>query len=172
MMAPAVNVLVSPSAAATIALGRALASALGAGDVVALEGDLGSGKTTFVRGVAGGLGADEPAVSPSFVLIREYQGRVPVYHLDLYRLEEERELHKIGVADYLAGDGVALVEWSGRLGSLTPPDRLEVRLVATAREDERRIEFEPHGESWQARFALLWPELASTPGEEAARPPR
>ena len=153
--------LLTPSAEATTAAGAALAAHLAAGDVIGLTGELGSGKTTFARGVIRALGVADAVPSPSFILIREYAGRLPVFHLDLYRLEEERELLKIGVPDHLAGDGVALVEWCERLGSLAPRDRLVVAFGAAPGEGERRLEFRGEGGAWAGRLARAWPAIAA-----------
>jgi tRNA threonylcarbamoyladenosine biosynthesis protein TsaE len=106
----------------TLALGRQLARRLGAGDCVALEGELGSGKTVLVRGIAGGLGVgDERQVcSPSYVLVREYAGRVPIYHVDLYRLSAApAELGDLALEEMLA-DGVVLIEWADRARGALP----------------------------------------------------
>ncbi len=128
---------------------RALAARLGAdlreGDVVALRGELGAGKTEFVRGLAAGLGVPEDAVaSPSFALAYEYQGRLTLVHLDLYRLAELSVEFLPDVEDYLTGPQVAAVEWAERLGSLLPPEHLDVLLAITG-EEERRITLTGHG---------------------------
>ncbi len=98
------------------------------GTVVALEGDLGAGKTVFVQGAAEGLGVAGPVPSPTFTLINEYRGIMPLYHIDLYRLGSEREMAAIGVEEYLYGDGICMVEWAGKLGSLYPPDPIRVTI--------------------------------------------
>ena len=116
------------AAAETVSLGRRLASRLVPGDVVAFYGELGSGKTTMIKGVAAGLGVEEPVRSPSFVIAAEYEGRVPVYHIDLYRLAKEGELDALGLDEYLSGDGVCLVEWAERLGDQLPERALRVSL--------------------------------------------
>lgn len=118
-------------AAATDAAGRALGAVLAAGDVVALVGDLGAGKTTFARGVAAGAGvADELVASPTFALVHEYPGRLTLLHLDLYRLERERELDDLGFDETIDRPGTAaLVEWADRFAHRLPRDRLEVELV-------------------------------------------
>ena len=132
---------------------RALAARLGAllapGDVVALNGELGSGKTEFVHGLAEGLGVPPNVVaSPSFTLVHEYPGRVPLVHLDLYRLEDLPPELLPDLEEYLAGDRVVAVEWARRLAPLLPGDYLEVDLEITG-EDERRFTFTGHGErSW------------------------
>jgi tRNA threonylcarbamoyladenosine biosynthesis protein TsaE len=132
---------------------RALAARLGAllapGDVVALNGDLGSGKTEFVHGLAQGLGISPDLVaSPSFTLVHEYPGRVPLVHLDLYRLEDLPPELLPDLEEYLAGDRVVAVEWAKRLAPLLPGDYLEVGLEITG-EDDRCLTFTGHGErSW------------------------
>ena len=96
----------------TLKLGRAVGNVLKAGDILLLEGDLGAGKTTFTQGLADGLGVDEFVNSPTFVIINEYySGKLPLYHMDLYRLEDEAQLYDLGVEEYFFGNGVSVVEW-------------------------------------------------------------
>lgn len=129
----------------TRALGAELGRRLFAGAVVALHGPLGAGKTTFVKGVARGLEAEEEDVtSPTFVLLQIYEGRLPIYHFDAYRLEEAKELSAIGAEEYLWGDGVSLLEWAERATPILPPDRLEVT-IEIPEPDTRRFRFEPTG---------------------------
>ena len=102
--------------------GQAIAATLRRGDVLALCGDLGAGKTHFVKGIATGLQSDAPVTSPTFTLIHEYLGgRLPVYHFDFYRLEDEDEALKIGLDEYLDGDGVCVIEWADKFPALLPP---------------------------------------------------
>jgi len=130
---------VSRSEAETLRAGRELAAALGPGDVVLLEGDLGMGKTCFARGVAMGLGVLHDEVrSPTFTLINPYRGRLPVHHLDLYRIEKESDLDELGLEEILEGDGVAIVEWAERLGRYRPGRCLRVRITDLGG-SERRI---------------------------------
>lgn len=110
-------------------MGEAIGSAASGGEVVALFGALGSGKTTLVRGLASGLGAaPEQVSSPTFVLIQEYRGRVLLVHADLYRIPGSEELHHIGFDEYLKGDAVLAVEWAERALDILPGDRLEIHL--------------------------------------------
>ena len=133
---------------------RSLAEHLGRdllrpGDVVVLAGSLGAGKTAFAQGVARGLDVPEPVVSPTFMIMREYEGRLPLAHIDVYRLDRFQELHDLGF-DEMLEDRVTLVEWGDVAEPLLPPDRLEVRLVATG-DEEREITVAGHGETWAAR---------------------
>ena len=118
----------SRSEAETLAIAAKFAATLRPGDVVALTGDLGAGKTVFARGTAAGLGISGEVTSPTFTLIHEYRGGIPLYHMDLYRLNNEREILDIGVEDYFYSDGVCLVEWAEKLGGLLPPEAIRVAI--------------------------------------------
>jgi tRNA threonylcarbamoyladenosine biosynthesis protein TsaE len=114
----------------TESLGRAIGRALTGGDVLALIGGLGAGKTAMVRGIAAGLEAPPDSVSsPTFVLIHEYQARLPLIHIDLYRLQTNAEIESIGLSDYFTDRTVVAIEWADRFPGLLPEDRLEVRLT-------------------------------------------
>jgi tRNA threonylcarbamoyladenosine biosynthesis protein TsaE len=105
----------------TIQKAAELTKDLRAGDIVLLEGDLGAGKTTFVKGLAKGLKADSKnVVSPTFVLMNIYKGKLPIYHFDLYRLEKPEELASLNIDEYLQSDGIAVIEWPKRLGDQIP----------------------------------------------------
>jgi tRNA threonylcarbamoyladenosine biosynthesis protein TsaE len=130
--------IISANAEATIAHGRALAATLRRGDVLALNGDHGAGKTHFVKGVAAGLNATASVTSPTFTLIHEYLGgRLPLYHFDFYRLEDEDEALKIGLDEYLDGDGVCVIEWAEKFPALLPPHTRWLRF--THRADGTRV---------------------------------
>ncbi len=124
----------------TIALGRRLGNLLNAGDVVALVGELGSGKTWFAKGIGLGLGvgSGEIITSPSFTLVNEYPGRVPLYHIDLYRLESLSEALSAGMEEYFIPEAVAVVEWADRWPEMLPEQRVGVTLTILD-EHTRRI---------------------------------
>ena len=103
-------------------IGRALGAHAGPGHIYLLLGELGAGKTCFAQGVLWGLGVDEYARSPSFVLVAQYQGRLTMYHIDLYRLDTADEVYDLGLEEYLCGDGVCVVEWADRASSLLSQD--------------------------------------------------
>src|SRR6059058_3660211 len=106
--------LVTSSAQETDATGERLGATLGAGDVVALSGELGAGKTVFVQGLVRALGVTTGATSPTFVIVNEYRGRLPVHHVDAYRTESLAELMDVGLLELMGGDGVTLLEWADR----------------------------------------------------------
>jgi tRNA threonylcarbamoyladenosine biosynthesis protein TsaE len=117
------------SAAATRQLGERLGRLLGPGDVVALVGDLGAGKTQLARGICRGAGVAEGEVSsPTFAIVATHRGRIPVHHADLYRVADADELHATGFQDLLGGEGAAVVEWADRIPDALPAERLEIRL--------------------------------------------
>jgi tRNA threonylcarbamoyladenosine biosynthesis protein TsaE len=154
-----VTEICSASADETFALGTRVASVLRLGDVVVLSGELGAGKTVFAKGIAAGLGVTEPVVSPTFTIVREYEGDVPLQHLDVYRLDHLQEVIDLGLDELLDGHAVTLVEWGEAVGALLPPDRLEVMLAApppeVADDDTRDNELHTTGPSWVARAAAL-----------------
>jgi tRNA threonylcarbamoyladenosine biosynthesis protein TsaE len=139
----------------TLALAGAVGELLRPGDVVSLVGGLGAGKTVFARGVARALGVTEPVVSPSFTIVREYEGRVPLVHVDVYRIDRLQELHDLGFEELLRDDAVTLVEWGDVIDGMLPGERLDVRLAAGDGDDERVVEIEGHGRSWRARATEL-----------------
>lgn len=116
----------------TILIGKKLARGLKPGDVIALSGDLGSGKTTFTKGVGEGLGVKDPRRinSPTFVLIREYKGRIPLYHFDLYRLDSVKDIEDLAIEEYIYGDGVTIIEWAEKIKEILPKERISVNFAA------------------------------------------
>ena len=141
------------SAEQTRRVAGAVARLLAPGDVVVLAGGLGSGKTTFVQGLAGGLDVADPVVSPTFTLARDYDGRVRLVHVDVYRLESAHELYDLGLDD-LADGAVLAVEWGDVVREYLGPDHLEVRLTPGAGSDDRHVQFAVRG-AWEARRVAL-----------------
>lgn len=141
----------------TWALAAEVAGLLQARDVLVLAGDLGSGKTAFAQGLARGLGVTEQVTSPTFVLARCYDGRLPMAHLDVYRLDRLTELVDIGIAEMVDGDGITVVEWGDVVIPALPPDFLEVRLEAADLDlaDGRTLTLRAVGPSWPGRLEAL-----------------
>jgi tRNA threonylcarbamoyladenosine biosynthesis protein TsaE len=130
------------SAAETRALAGELAAGLRAGDVLALHGELGAGKTCFIQGLAAALGVREAVSSPTYTLVHEYAGRVPLYHLDLYRLRGADEALAMGLDEWLEGDGVTVIEWAERAAEVLPARTRHVYLWHGQQADERVVEWE------------------------------
>lgn len=149
----------SSSEADTRAIGKALAGVLSTGDVVGLTGDLGAGKTRLVQGAATALGVEDPVVSPTFMLVREYDGQVPVNHVDAYRLEGPAELEDLGLDGVLDPDTVVFVEWADRVEGALPESWLEIRLQVRS-DDTRELLLIPHGPGWRDREPRLHAVLA------------
>ena len=141
-------------------LGFFLGQILPPGTFLFLSGELGSGKTLFTRGLSRGLESDELATSPSFALLHKYEGRLPLYHLDLYRLSRPEETAVLGLEEILDEEAVVAVEWGEVARHLFPGDYLEIRFAYGEKEDEREIVFLPHGEPYR----LLLKELAEKCG--------
>lgn len=135
---------ISKSVEETIALGAKFAKTLKKGDAVALIGDLGAGKTVFTKGVAKGLGVKNARYvnSPTFVIIKEYEGRFPLYHFDLYRLDGHSGFDDMNYEEYFYGDGVTVIEWADKIRALLPKKYIEVKL-SVIDENKRRIEIHP-----------------------------
>ncbi|WP_010651734.1 tRNA (adenosine(37)-N6)-threonylcarbamoyltransferase complex ATPase subunit type 1 TsaE [Oceanobacillus massiliensis] len=126
----------------TISIAEKLALLLKPGDVVTLEGELGSGKTTFTKGLAKGLGVKRNISSPTFTIIKEYEGEMPFYHMDVYRLENSEE--DIGFDEYFHGNGITVVEWAHFIEEFLPEERLEIS-ISYLNEDRRELELTPTG---------------------------
>jgi tRNA threonylcarbamoyladenosine biosynthesis protein TsaE len=131
--------VVSRSAEETQALGERLGARLGGGDVVACIGPLGAGKTCFLQGLARGLGVTANVTSPTFVLVNQYRGRLPVYHVDAYRTGSLSELVDLGLEEMLHGEGVTIVEWADKLLPLLPPRSIMVTITGLG-DEPRQIE--------------------------------
>lgn len=138
------------SATETINLGKRIGKLLQAGDVVALIGRLGSGKTTLTQGLARGLGVKRKdyVTSPSFTLIKEHKGRIPIYHIDLYRIDNIKEIFNLGYEEYFYGEGVAIIEWADKIRKLLPREVLIINLEIIG-ENRRKIELAPKGKHYR-----------------------
>ncbi len=144
--------LISASAEATRAIGACLGRLSAAGDVICLEGELGTGKTTFIQGMGEGMGIETPITSPSFILAREYpggEGRPRLYHIDLYRINSIQEALLLGLEDYLYGEGISAIEWAEKAAELLPGEWLWVRLKYWG-EGRRKLFFWASGERHRA----------------------
>ena len=153
--------IVSKSPTTTMELGKCLGALMKGGEVLGLVGELGAGKTTFVKGIAKGLGVENhhPVNSPSFVLRREYEGRVPLYHFDAHRLtggpaDLLRLEQEIGLEDYFYGKGVSVMEWADRIESLLPKEYLRIEF-RHSKENERIIAFHPKGATYEKFLKAL-----------------
>jgi tRNA threonylcarbamoyladenosine biosynthesis protein TsaE len=119
----------------TIRVGKEIGSRLLPGDVVALTGELGAGKTQFIKGLAAGVGIENSAYlsSPSFTLIHEYPGEIPFYHMDFFRLAKEEEAEALGLEEYFQGGGITAIEWADKISSLLPKELLSIRIAYVAK---------------------------------------
>ena len=142
-------------AAQTHALGQRIGALLRAGDVVVLDGDLGTGKTVLAKGIAVALGIDEPVVSPTFTVVREYEAPTPMVHVDVYRLDHLQELHDLGFDDLVGGEAVTVVEWGDRVSAALPSDRLRVLLEPGEGDDDRVVSIDAAGIAWGERRGAL-----------------
>ena len=139
----------------TMAWGTALSERLQAGDIVCLFGELGTGKTTFVKGLARGLKISPRRVnSPTFVLLNRYQGRIPMYHFDFYRLDTVQEIHSIGYEEFLYGEGIAVIEWADKMRSLIPVERMDI-FMSHGGGNQRLLEFKSYGSRYERFFRFF-----------------
>jgi tRNA threonylcarbamoyladenosine biosynthesis protein TsaE len=135
-------------------IGRCIGELAQAGDVILLTGNLGAGKTCLTQGIAWGLGIQEYTMSPSFVLVRELRGRLPLYHIDLYRLEKVEESVDLGLDDYFYGRGLSVVEWADRAMSIMPPEHLLIE-VEYLSDTGRKLRLKPAGRRYLKMAAQL-----------------
>lgn len=131
----------------TIQLGNRLAQHLTSGDVIVLEGDLGAGKTTFTKGIAEGLNICRTINSPTFTIIKEYEGRLPLYHMDVYRVTDGAE--DFGFEEYFEGDGITVIEWAHLIEDQLPDEKLAIYLFHEG-DNTRRVQFVPHGNRYNS----------------------
>lgn len=142
----------------TFHIGHLIGEMATPGDIILLSGPLGAGKTCLAQGIAKGIGVKESPPSPSYVLVREFEGRFPLYHMDLYRLEFE-EIAELGIEDYMSGKGVCVIEWAEKAAPLMPQEHLSVNLSYLG-ERERELEVTPNG----SHYAMISQRIAGVLG--------
>jgi tRNA threonylcarbamoyladenosine biosynthesis protein TsaE len=128
--------------------GIKLGSLLKGGDIICLNGDLGAGKTTLTKSIGRGLGVDEYITSPTFALINEYKGKFPVYHFDVYRLENAHELYDLGFDEYFYGKGVCIIEWADKIEKMIPDIRIVIDIEKGNDDNERILHISGNGGSY------------------------
>lgn len=138
-------------------IGELLGTIAEKGYIICLEGELGAGKTEFAKGVARGLGVDDYITSPTFTIINEYAGRLPLYHFDVYRINDVDEMYEIGCDEYFFGDGVCLIEWANIIKSIIPKENITVRIHKDMKEgmNFRKITVEANGERYETVFRKM-----------------
>ncbi len=139
----------------TKAIAAAIAGMCRAGDLIVLVGDLGAGKTAFCQGFGEALGVTSPITSPTFTLAQEYEGRLTMHHLDVYRIEQLEEVRDLAIPELLDGDAVTLIEWGDTIIPALPNDFLEVRLTYGDGDDDRTVAMRCVGPGWSSRSAGL-----------------
>lgn len=120
--------IVTDSEASTIKLGENIGKVLEPGDIISLTGDLGAGKTQLTKGIAAGLGVVDYVTSPTFIIVNEYEGRIPLYHFDVYRINDIQEMYEIGFDEYLFGKGVCVIEWGDIVSDLLPEKIIRINM--------------------------------------------
>ena len=143
----------SLSAKRTQSIGKLLGEKLKPKDIICLYGDLGAGKTCLSKGIAAGLGVSENITSPTFTIIKEYKGRYPVYHIDVYRLSSSADMMDLGYEDYFDGDGVVIIEWADIIEDILPEERLDIQL--SKKDKVHIIKFIPRGN----RYVIIAEEM-------------
>lgn len=146
---------ISNSPKDTEKLGYKLGKALKSGDILCLLGDLGAGKTALTKAIAKGLGIDDYVTSPTFTIINEYNGRLPLYHFDVYRLMSIDELYDLGYEEYFYSNGITIIEWADKIEEILPEDTINIHINRTLNQNEREIIFTGKGK----RFNQIIKEL-------------
>ena len=141
--------IISKSAEQTYKLGEYLGKVLQQGDIICLTGDLGAGKTAFTKGIGIGLDIKEFITSPTYTIINEYDGRISLFHFDVYRLEGVEEMYELGYEEYFFGDGAVVIEWADIVKDIIPQERLWITILRGKEEDTREIMFDASGERYQ-----------------------
>jgi tRNA threonylcarbamoyladenosine biosynthesis protein TsaE len=154
----------------TIRIGKSIGGHLLPGDVVALVGELGVGKTQFIKGLAAGAGIRNPAYisSPSFTLIHEYPGKIPFYHVDLFRLEGEKEAEELGLEEYFQGGGITAIEWADKIPSLLPSKNLFIH-IAYVGKNSRSLEIIGRGKRYQELVSQIQSSVLGVPRKRSSR---
>lgn len=137
--------IVTKNVEETLQVGRILGSLLWAKDCICLNGDLGAGKTHLTKGIAMGMGIESEITSPTFTIVQEYDANIRLFHFDMYRLSGEDELYEMGFSDYLRTDGAMVIEWSEKVLSALPTDRLDITIAYTGEENSRNLQFQAGG---------------------------
>jgi tRNA threonylcarbamoyladenosine biosynthesis protein TsaE len=140
--------LITESAEETSNIGEQLGRLLSSGNIICLSGDLGAGKTAFTKGIAKGMGIEDYVTSPTYTIINEYEGRLPLYHFDVYRLNDVEEMYELGYEEYFFGDGVVVLEWADIVRDIIPGERLWITILNTKGDNSREIIIEPTGETY------------------------
>ena len=142
--------LTAESVEETIIIGEKLGSLVNSGDIVCLTGDLGTGKTHFVKGFAKGLNIEEYITSPTFTIVNEYQGRLKLYHFDVYRVDDPDEIYAIGFDEYIFSSAVSIIEWSNLIQELIPEESIRINIVKVPEKGDnyREIEISYKGERY------------------------
>ena len=140
--------LITKSVEETLEIGEQLGKLLNKGNIVCLSGDLGAGKTAFTKGIAKGMGVFDYVTSPTYTIINEYEGRLPLYHFDVYRLNNVEEMYELGYEEYFFGDGVVVLEWADIVRDIIPGERLWITILNTKGDNSREIIMEPTGEAY------------------------
>ena len=143
--------IITGSEQETLNLAEKIAKLIKPGDVISISGELGIGKTCFVKGLAKGMGIAQIVTSPSFIILKIYHNKIPLYHFDVYRLDRSYQLEDIGFNQFQYGDGVTVIEWGDKIGELLSFDHLQV-FFCYYENKKRKIKFIPHGESWVKRL--------------------
>lgn len=141
--------IISKSAEQTYKLGEYLGKVLQQGDIICLTGDLGAGKTAFTKGIGIGLDIKEFITSPTYTIINEYDGRISLFHFDVYRLEGVEEMYELGYEEYFFGDGAVVIEWADIVKDIIPQERMWITILRGMEEDTREIMFDASGERYQ-----------------------
>lgn len=142
--------ITSHSAEETFALGEQIGRLLKKGHIICLSGDLGAGKTALTKGIGSGIGVTDYVTSPTYTIINEYEGRIPLYHFDVYRLEDAEEMYELGYEEYFFGDGAVVLEWADHVRELIPAERLWITILKQQDENTREIILEETGEAYKS----------------------